>query len=332
MKQYNIAVVGATGLVGSTFLKVLAEKNFPIRTLYLFASKKSEGKKIVFQNKSYEVIALEETNIKNKKIDYALFSAGGSVSKEYAPIFSKLGAVVIDNSSAWRMDKTVPLVVPQVNLEDAFLNNGIIANPNCSTIECMAPLKALDEEYKLKKVDYTTFQAVSGSGVKGLYDLELTTKGEDPTFYPHPIYNNCLPHIGAFLESGFTEEEMKMVNETKKILRLPHLEVSATCVRVPTQYSHSVVIVAEFEKEVEREKTLSLLQNYESIVVLDDVKNNVYPLATIATGTDKVYVGRVRVDLFNKHKLHMFVVADNIRKGAASNAIEILEELIKKSE
>lgn len=329
MKKYNIAIVGATGLVGSTFLKVLAEKNIAINKLFCFASAKSKGKKILFKGKDYPIIVLEGKNIKNKKIDFALFSAGGEVSKKFASVFVELGAVVIDNSSAFRMQKDVPLIVPQVNIKAAFKNKGIIANPNCSTIQCMAPLKALHDAFVLKNVNFTTYQAVSGSGIKGLTDLKATSKGQTPAFYPHPIFNNCLPHIGNFLENGYTEEEMKMVNETRKILQISNLSVSATCVRVPIENSHSVQIEAEFEKEPSKEQVFKLLKEFDSIVLVDDIKNNVYPLANLASGSDKIYVGRVRLDLFNSHIVHMFCVADNIRKGAASNAVEILEELIK---
>ncbi len=328
MKKYNIAVVGATGLVGSTILKVLAEKNIPIKNLYCYASKRSKGKIVKFNNRKYKIIELCAKNIINKKIDYALFSAGGSVSKTFAPIFAKQGVTVIDNSSAWRMNDSVPLIVPEVNGEDIG-NSKIIANPNCSTIQCMAPLKALHSKYLLKKVNYTTFQAVSGSGVKGLLDLEKTSKGENSSFYPYPIFNNCLPHIGDFLENGYTTEEMKMVNESRKILKLPYLKVSATCVRVPVKNSHSVQVEASFEKELNKQEIINLLKEYNNIVILDDNKNNIYPLATKATGTNKIYVGRIRIDLNNPNIVHMFCVADNIRKGAASNAVEILEKLIK---
>lgn len=326
MKKCNLAIVGATGLVGGTFLKVLEEKeNINIDKIYFYASKKSAGKIIVFRDKDYKVIELTEKNIKNKKIDFALFSAGGSTSKAFAPVFVKFGATVIDNSSAFRMEKEVPLIVPQVNAEDAYVNKGIISNPNCSTIQCMLPLKALDNEFKLKKVNYVTFQAVSGSGIKGIIDLEKTTKKEAPEFYPYPIFNNCLPHIGSFLENGYTEEEIKMINETKKILKNPSLKITATCVRVPIIHSHSVDISAEFEKEVDLEKAKNLLAGFNGIKLIDDIKNNVYPIATMAIGKDEVLVGRVRKDLDNPNLLHMFCVADNIRKGAASNAVEILE-------
>lgn len=328
--MFNLAIVGATGLVGSTFIKVLEERNLDIGEIYFFASERSAGKEIVFKGKAYKVILLSQDNIEVRKIDYALFSAGGKVSKQFAPIFAKNGAIVIDNSSAWRMDKNVPLVVPQVNMQDALSNSGIIANPNCSTIQCMLPLKVLDSIFSLKRVDYTTFQATSGSGMKGLLDLENTQNGKENEFYPYPIYGNVLPHIGAFLEKGFSEEEIKMVKESQKILHLPKLEVSATCVRVPIKNSHSVEIDAEFEELVDIEKAREAL-SVSGLILLDDVSQNIYPIPTLATGKDEVFVGRLRVDIYNPRKLHMFCVADNIRKGAATNAVEILEELLKLS-
>ena len=328
MQKINLAVVGATGMVGGSFLKVLSEKNLPIENLYLFASAKSEGKVLKCLGRECVVEKLAEENVINKKIDYALFSAGGERSKEFAPIFVRAGAVVIDNSSFWRMDKNVPLVVPQVNPEDAAQNEGIIANPNCSTIGVMAPLKALDNLFDLEEVDYVTFQAVSGSGMKGVNDLALTTKGEKPEFYPYPIFNNCIPQIDSFADGGFTKEELKMINESKKILHKPNLKVCATCVRVPIENSHSISVSATFDKVVDIKKAREALKNFPSIVLLDDPENSLYPIATIATGTDEIYVGRLRLDQNNPRRVHFFAVSDNIRKGAASNAIEILELLI----
>lgn len=329
MKNFNLAIIGATGLVGLTFLKVLEEKNIIPKKLYLFASNKSAGKTILFNGKKHQVLELCEKNISKKHIHFALFSAGGSVSKEFAPIFTKYGATVIDNSSAFRNFDNIPLVVPQVNSGDLKNAHGIIANPNCSTIQCMAPLKALDDLFNLKQVEYTTYQAVSGSGQKGKADLIRNKQGLPCIFYPHNILNNCLPHIDNFLSNGYTNEEIKMVNETRKILHKPNLAVSATCVRVPVENCHSVSISAWFEKEIDLKKAQEALKNFESIVLMDNPETNTYPLCEIANNTDKVYVGRVRVDLNNKKCIHMFTVADNIRKGAASNAIEILEILLK---
>lgn len=330
MKKYNIAVVGATGLVGGKILEILEERNFPLQNLYLFASSKSNGKKIIYMGKEYMVETLCSENIKNKKIDFALFSAGGARSLEFAEQFNKIGATVIDNSSAFRMKKEIPLIVPEVNSQILKRKHKIIANPNCSTIQCMPPLKALHDFYHLKSVSYTSFQAVSGSGVKGIKDLENTLNGKTNEFYPHPIANNCLPHIGSFKENGFSEEELKMVNETKKILGLKNIKVSATCVRVPVLNSHTVSISATFSKEVDISVCRILLKNFKNIIVLDEPEKNIYPLASLASGKDEVFVGRIRKDLFNPKTVHFISVADNIRKGAATNAVQILEYLVEK--
>ena len=324
----NIAVVGATGMVGRTFLKVLEEKQLPLGDIYLYASAKSAGQKLHFYGEDREVLELKEENIVGKNIDYALFSAGGTTSLNFAPIFQREGICVIDNSSAWRMDENVPLVVPQINKRAAFAHHNLIANPNCSTIQSVLPLAAI-KDYGIKSVIYATYQAVSGSGVKGVRDLEITAKGEKPENYPHPIWGNCLPHIDSFLDNGYTKEEMKMVNETRKILEMPNLPVTATCVRVPVENGHSVEIHVELEKPFEVEDIKERMRNYEGIVLADDPQNNVYPLAATATGTDEVYVGRIRRDVSNPQALHIWCVADNIRKGAASNAIEIMELLMK---
>jgi len=326
MKKYNIAIVGATGLVGSMFLKVLKERKIPIAKLYLFASAKSVGKKIKFRRKNYVVQELTNENIIGKKIHFALFSAGEKVSKEFAEVFMKNGACVIDNSSAFRMDKGVPLVVPEVNPCGAC---SLIANPNCSTIQCMPPLKILDELFGLKQVDFTTMQAVSGSGQKGLVDLERTKQNLSPLFYPHPIFNNCLPHIGNFDSKGWSKEELKMVNETKKILDLPKLNVSATCVRVPVQNCHSIAITVRCKRKVDLTLLRQTLADKQGIVLLDNPQNNIYPLATLAKGKDEIFVGRIKLDLFSNKVVHLFCVCDNIRKGAATNAIQILQQIIE---
>lgn len=330
MKKYNIAVVGATGLMGSNIIKVLEERSFiPINEIYFFASERSLGKKISFRGNLFDVIPLTTENIVNMKIDFALFSAGGAISKMFAPIFRDLGCIVIDNSSAWRMEKNVPLVVPEVNGFTALSNHGIIANPNCSTIQCVLPLKALQKAFGIERVKFVTFQAVSGSGMKGINDLVETTNGNPPTFYPHPIFNNCIPHIDSFLENGYTKEEMKMVNETRKILELPNLQVSATCVRVPVQNSHSIDICVELSRDFEIEEIKNSLKAFKGLVVIDSPEQNIYPLATIATGKDEVFVGRIRRDISVKNGVSFFCVADNIRKGASTNAVQILEFLIE---
>ena len=329
MKKYNVAVVGATGLVGQTFLKVLKERNFPVEKLYLYASARSAGKIVNFDGKDYTVIELKEENIKDD-IDVALFSAGGSISKEYAPKFKAKGAIVIDNSSAWRMEKDIPLVVPEANPEALDGHNGIIANPNCSTIQVMPVLKVLADKYGLKRVVYSTYQAVAGSGQKGINDLEANLKGEPSTNYPHQIAFNLLPHIDSFLDNGYTKEEIKMVEETRKILGLPDLKVTATCVRVPVKMGHAVSVNVELEKPFELEDVFKAFEEKEGVVVQDDVSKNVYPMPIVAEDTDEVYVGRIRRDESVDNGLNLWVVADNIRKGAATNTIQIAETLIKK--
>ncbi|ERT66296.1 aspartate-semialdehyde dehydrogenase [Cetobacterium somerae] len=327
--MYNIAIVGASGLVGGTFLKVLEERDLPIKNLYLFASARSAGKEVIFKGKTLVIEELTENSF-DREIDIALFSAGGDISKKFAPVASEKGVIVVDNSSAWRMDENVPLVVPEVNPEDIFKNNGIIANPNCSTIQSVVPLKVIDELYGIKRVVYSTYQAVSGSGIKGIEDLQRGLKGEEPKTYPHPIVNNCLPHIDSFLENGYTKEEEKMINETRKILNKKNLPITATCVRVPVLNGHSISINVELEREANLEELKAKFRETKGIVLEDDVKNNRYPLATEANGTDEVYVGRLRKDFSIEKGLNLWVVADNIRKGAATNAVQIAEILMKK--
>ncbi len=329
MKKYNVAIVGATGLVGQTFLKVLKERNFPVEKLYLYASAKSAGKTVNFVGKDYTVIELKDENIKDD-IDVALFSAGGSMSKEYAPKFKAKGAIVVDNSSAWRMEKDIPLVVPEANPEALDGHNGIIANPNCSTIQVMPVLKVLSDKYGLKRVIYSTYQAVAGSGQKGIDDLEANLKGEPSKNYPHQIAFNLLPHIDSFLDNGYTKEEMKMVEETRKILGLPDLKVTATCVRVPVKMGHAVSVNVELEKSFDLKDVFKAFEEKEGVVVKDDVSKNVYPMPIEAEDTDEVYFGRIRRDESLENGLNLCVVADNIRKGAATNTIQIAETLIKK--
>lgn len=329
MKKYNVAVVGATGMVGRTFLKVLEEKKLPVENYYLFSSYRSAGKKIEFMGKEHTVIELTETAMDGKDIDIALFSAGGSTSEKFAPIFAKKGAVVIDNSSAWRMNPEVPLVVPEVNPDDIKWNKGIIANPNCSTIQAVVALKPLDDKYGIKRIVYSTYQAVSGAGVAGWTDLEEGQKGNPPKKFAHPIYNNCLPHIDVFLDNGYTKEEEKMIKETRKILGKPELKVTATTVRVPVFNSHSESINVEFERPFDMTELRETLAKAPGIIMEDDPQNNVYPLAINATGHDEVYVGRLRRDESVDNGINMWVVADNIRKGAASNAVQIAETMIK---
>lgn len=327
MKKYNIAVVGATGMVGRTFLKVLEEKQLPVENYYLFASARSAGSTIKFMGKDYVVEELTENSF-DRDIDIALFSAGGSTSEKFAPIAASKGCIVIDNSSAWRMDPEVPLVVPEVNPDDIKWNKGIIANPNCSTIQAMVALAPLHRKYGIKRIVYSTYQAVSGAGLAGYKDLENGLKGEAPKKFPYPIAGNCLPHIDVFCDNGYTKEEMKMVNETRKILGDNDIKITATTVRVPVFNSHSESINVELKKPFVLDDIFTLLKNSEGIIVEDDVKNNIYPMAINATGHDETFVGRIRRDDSVENGLNLWVVADNIRKGAASNAVQIAEKII----
>ncbi len=328
MKKVNLAIVGATGMVGRTFLKILKERDFPINNLYLYASARSKGKIIEFRGKEYEVEELTEDSFK-KDIDIALFSAGGGISKKYAPIAKKDGVIVVDNSSAWRMDRSVPLIVPEVNPEDIKWHDGIIANPNCSTIQCVVPLKTLNDAFNIKRIVFSTYQAVSGSGVGGIKDLENGIKGiEERQKYPHPIAYNCLPHLDIFLENGYTKEEMKMVNETKKILNDYDLRITSTAVRVPVKYSHSVSVNLEFNNQFKLSEAIKTLKNTQGVIVQDDIDDDVYPMPINAEDTDEVYVGRIRRDYSLENGLNMWVVADNIRKGAATNTVQIAELLL----
>jgi aspartate-semialdehyde dehydrogenase len=315
-------------MVGRTFIKVLEERNFPVNEIYFFASNRSAGRTITFKGNDYIVEELNESSF-DRKINIALFSAGGEVSKKYAPIAVRKGCIVVDNSSEWRMDKNVPLVVPEVNPEDIKWHKGIIANPNCSTIQSVVPLKPLHDAFKIKRVVYSTYQAVSGTGMAGVQDLENGISGLPPKKYPHPIAFNCLPHIDVFMEDGYTKEEIKMINETRKILNDQSLKITATTVRVPVRNGHSVSINIEFENSFELEKVFEVLRNHPGIIVQDDVKNNIYPMPIYASGTDEVYVGRIRRDFSVENGINIWVVADNIRKGAATNAVQIAELLIK---
>lgn len=334
MKQYRVAVVGATGMVGRKFLQVLEERKLPVSEYFLFASKRSAGSKMPFMGQEYTVRELTDDAFDGLHVDIALFSAGGGTSLHFAPIVAASGAVVIDNSSTWRMDPDVPLVVPEVNPDaiGGYRKKGIIANPNCSTIQAMVPLKPLHEAYGLKRVIYSTYQAVSGAGQQGYLDLENGLKGEAPRKFPHPIAGNCLPHIDVFLDNEYTKEEQKMIDETRKILSLPDLAVTATTVRVPVFHGHSESINVEFERPFDLQELRALLERAPGLVVMDDVANNVYPMAITAADTDPVYVGRIRRDFSVANGINFWCVADNIRKGAATNAVQIAEELIRQWE
>lgn len=303
-------------------------KTCQLKVFGLFASQKSAGEVFSISGNSYVVEELTENSF-DRGFDFAIFSAGGEVSKKYAPIADSKNCIVVDNSSYFRMHDDVPLVVPEVNMEDAFLHHGIIANPNCSTIQAMLPLKALEDKYHIKRVVYSTYQAVSGAGKDALDDLKNTDNSEPLKKFPYRIYNNCLPHIDVFMENGYSKEEMKMIDETRKILHRPDLKVTATTVRVPVQNSHSESINVELEKDFEMNDLLDTLRNFPNLILQDDLSKNLYPMAINATGHDEVFVGRVRRDYSVNSGINLWVVADNIRKGAASNAIQIVERLME---
>lgn len=330
----RVAVLGATGLVGREMLKTLEQRKFPLDDIRPLASERSAGSKVEFMGSSHTVEAVGEDSFKG--VDIAIFSAGGSASKKWAPIAAKSGAVVVDNSSAWRMDPQVPLVVPEVNPEDIASHKGIIANPNCSTIQAVAALFPLHKKAGLTYVSYATYQSVSGTGKAALDALAngaraiLDEKEPETVVYPHPIAFNMLPHIGAFDDEGISEEEWKMVNESRKIMHIPDLRVSCTTVRVPVFRGHGEVITAQFERELSPADAKAILREAPGVELVDDPKNDVYPLVRDCAGKDPVYVGRVRRDTGLDRALSMWVVADNLRKGAALNAVQIAEILAKK--
>ena len=334
MKNYKLAIVGATGLVGRTVLKVLEERNLPISEYVLFASTKSAGKITHFMGKDYVVQELNEHSF-DEGFDFAIFSAGGDTSKKYSPIAVSKGCIVVDNSSAFRMDPEVPLIVPEVNPEEIKNHHGIIANPNCSTIQAVVALKPLDDKYKIKRIVYSTYQAVSGAGRNGVLDLENGAKNylehtDEPMLkFPYPIFSNCLPHIDVFWDNGYTKEEEKMINETRKILKRPELKITATTVRVPVFNSHSESINVEFENDFDMKELLDTLKSFPNLIVQDNIEQQLYPLAINASGKDEVFVGRIRRDESVPFGVNLWVVADNIRKGAATNAVQIVEELCK---
>lgn len=328
MKQYKIAIVGATGMVGRTFLKVLEEYKLPVESYTLFSSAKSAGTKINFMGKEHVVQELTENSF-DAGFDIALFSAGGSTSEKFAPIAAEKGCLVIDNSSAWRMDPNVPLVVPEVNPEDIKKHKGIIANPNCSTIQAVVAIKPLYDKYGIKRIVYSTYQAVSGAGRGGWDDLENGMKGEAPKKFVYPIAGNCIPHIDVFLPNGYTKEEMKMILETQKILGDDKLKITATTVRVPVFNGHSESINVELEKPFDLEELKETLMNAPGIVVQDDAEKNLYPMPLFAAGHDETFVGRIRRDESVENGVNLWVVADNIRKGAASNAVQIAKKFME---
>ncbi len=335
MKNYDVAVVGATGAVGNEMIRILEERKFPVGRLVLLASERSAGKELSFRGKALPVEVLNENSFKG--IQIGLFSAGGSISEKFAPIAAKAGCVVIDNTSAFRMVPEIPLVVPEVNPEAImfYKNRGIIANPNCSTIQMVVALKPIHDAVRIKRIVVSSYQAVSGTGKRAIEELSLQTRallnGQEPVIkvYPYQIAFNCLPHIDVFLDNGYTKEEMKMVNETKKIMNDPSIAVTATTVRVPVFYAHSESVNIETEKKITAEEVRKLLASAPGVRVVDNPREKQYPLAIDAAGGDDTLVGRIREDESIPNGINMWVVADNIRKGAALNAVQIAEILIR---
>lgn len=334
-KKFTVAVAGATGAVGREMLKILYDRNFPAEKVIALASSRSAGSRVPFGDSELVVQELKKDSFAG--VDLALFSAGGSTSLEFAPYAAHSGCVVIDNSSAWRMDDRCPLVVPEVNGDALEHQEGIIANPNCSTIQMVLVLKPINDAAGIKRVVVTTFQAVSGTGQKGIEELEHQVRdlfnGREPDnhVYPHRIAFNILPHIDTFLENDYTKEEMKMVNETVKILNDPGVKVTATCVRVPVFYSHSESVNIQTERKLTAKEARVILAQAPGVKVLDNPKENIYPLAADATGEDESFVGRIREDPTIENGLNMWIVADNVRKGAALNAVQIAEALVAKN-
>ncbi len=323
-------IVGATGLVGQEILKVMEERNFPYDELYLVASDRNVGKEIEFKNRKYNIIGIEEAC--NLAADVAIFSAGGGTSLEWAPRFAEKGTIVIDNSSAWRMDPSKRLVVPEINGHVLRIDDRIIANPNCSTIQMVMVLAPLHVRYKMKRIVVSTYQSVTGTGKDAVQQLMDERQGVSGNkVYPHPIDMNALPHIDVFLENGYTKEEMKMVNETRKILGDDSIGITATTVRVPTIGGHSEAVNVEFHNDFDLEEVYELLEGMPGVVVADDIKNNVYPMPIHSHGKDEVFVGRIRRDESQPRSLNMWIVADNLRKGAATNAVQIAEYMMEHS-
>ena len=334
-KKFNVAIAGATGAVGNQMISCLEERKFPIKHIKLLASSRSVGLKVDYRGDSVAVEELTDSSFTG--VDIALFSAGGGTSEKFAPLAAKDGCVVIDNSSAWRMDPEVPLVVPEVNPHaiKQYTNKGIIANPNCSTIQMVVPLYPLHKKYDIKRIVVSTYQAVSGTGKEAIDELDrqiraiINFKDYENKVYPHTIAFNCLPHIDVFLENGYTKEEMKMVYETRKILEDDTIRITATTVRVPVFYGHSESINIETKENISAQDVKSILEETPGVKVVDDPKNNIYPLAIDAAGQDFTLVGRIRDDESIPNGINMWVVADNIRKGAATNAVQIAEILVK---
>jgi aspartate-semialdehyde dehydrogenase len=327
IRPFNCAVVGASGMVGKKFVAILEERKTPVKNLWLFASARSAGQTVPFNGK--ELVIEELTpEIFDRGIDIALFGIESDLSKEYAPLAAGKGCVVVDNSSAWRLDPRVPLVVPEVNGADIAWHKGIIANPNCCAAPAVTVLNPLHNKYNIRRVVYSTYQSVSGAGVNGWNDLEGTLKGEEPKFFPYPIAHNIIPHIDRFDGDGYTGEETKLIAETKKMLHAPEIKATATTVRVPVFTGHCLSINVSFEKPFELADIRRLLAEAPGVRLMDDVQNNIYPTPRHAAGTDLVYAGRVRRDESFENSLNLWVVADNVRKGAATNAVQIAERVM----
>lgn len=324
----KVAVVGATGMVGEVMLKVLAERNFPITELLLVASERSVGKKLTFKGSEYTIIGLKDAVL--AKPDIAIFSAGGDTSLEWAPQFAEVGTTVVDNSSAWRMDPTKKLIVPEINAYELKATDKIIANPNCSTIQMVMALAPLHKKYRMKRVVVSTYQSVSGTGVKAVKQLENEMAGvQGEMAYPYPINRNALPHCDVFMENGYTKEEMKLAREPQKILGDRTFSVSATAVRIPTAGGHSESVNVEFENDFELNEVRKLLNETPGVTVQDNPDTNTYPMPIYAHDKDEVFVGRIRRDESQRNTLNMWIVSDNLRKGAATNAVQIAEYLVE---
>ena len=321
----KLAVVGATGVVGTKMLEMIEQYEIPFDELVLFSSKRSSGKEVEFKGQTYIVEELTEDKTKDS-FDYVVMSAGGSTSEKFAPLFEDNGSIVIDNSSFWRMNEDIDLIVPEIN--EPALKRKIIANPNCSTIQSVIALQPLYDSFGIKRVHYATYQSVSGSGAGGIRDLEEGAKGEAPTTYPKPIYDNVIPQIDVFLDNGYTKEEVKMIDETKKILADDSIDVTATCVRVPVISSHSVQINVTLDKAATEEEVRAAFEGKPHIILMDDPKNGVYPTPLDAAHQNEIYVGRIRKDPTLKNTFHVWCVGDNLLKGAAQNTVQILKTLI----
>jgi len=324
-----IALVGATGLVGEMVMRVMEEQKLPVTGFIPCASARSAGREVSFKGRAYKVRLVEEAIAARPQL--VLFSAGAAISKQYAAAFAEQGAFVIDNSSAWRSDPTVPLVVPEVNADTMSPTTKIIANPNCSTIQMVLPLSSIHKAYGIRRLVISTYQSVTGTGIKAVRQLHNERAGKyGESAYPHPIDLNCFPHGGAFLDNGYTAEEMKLVNETRRILNAPDMQITATVVRIPVVGGHAEAVNIELEKDFSLSAIKALLQNTEGVVIQDDPANNVYPMPRFAEGRDEVFVGRIRRDVSVPHGLDMWIVADNLRKGAATNAVQIAQHLLER--